>query len=380
MIKLNVKRLLAVTRKECIHIIRDWRSLFLTLATPLIMLLLFAYALTLDVDNVPLVIWDQSKTVESRELINRFLGSRYFSLYDYVDDYNTIEYAIDKNYATAAMVIPSDFARELESGKEAAVQLIVDGSDSNTATISLGYADAVTRDYKKELLLSAMQAHGLSAPIEPIDLDTRIWFNPDISSRNTIIPGLVGVIMMVIASLMTSLTVAREWERGSMEQLIATPIKVPELIFGKMLPYFVLGLIDASIIVFIGEYVFHVPFRGSVLALYAFLTIFLIGALSLGMLISIATKSQLLASQLAMVVTFLPSFLLSGFLSPIQNMPDAIQAITYFVPARYLITFLRAIYLKGVGFEVLWIESLFLIIFAFTTVFAANLLFKKKMG
>jgi len=376
---IRLHRLLAVARKEWIHVLRDWRSLLLTLGTPLFLLLLFAYALTLDVDNVPLVVWDQSRTYESRDLTERFVGSRYFSLAGYAEGYDEIEREIDKGNAIAALVIPVDFSRRLDSGRQAAVQVIVDGSDSNTATIALGYADAVALGYSEEMFVEELKYRGEQGVREPLELESRIWFNPDVESKNNIIPGLIGVIMMVIASLMTSLTIAREWESGTMEQLISTPVKVPELIFGKMLPYFGIGFFDVIIIVFIGEFVFDVPFRGDPLLLFAMALLFLLGALSLGLLISIATKTQLLASQLAMVVTFLPSFLLSGFLSPVQNMPEFIQGITYFVPARYFITFLRAIYLKGVGLSVLYVEGIFLTLFALAMAAAANLKFKKKL-
>lgn len=372
-------RFLAIAKKEYIHVKRDWRSLFLSIATPIILVLLFAYALTLDVDNVKIVIWDQSKTADSRKLVGEFLGSHYFSLDTYADNYDDIIYSIDKGNALIAMIIPANFGQRLDSNRQPKIQIIVDGSDANSATLALGYADAVSQGYSENLIVEELHRNGHDSILPPIDLRTRIWFNQEINSRNNIVPGLIGVIMMVIASLMTSLTIAREWEKGSMEQLISTPVKVPELIFGKMLPYFVLGIIDVIMIVLIGEFVFDVPFRGNIILLFAMAMLFLIGALSLGMLISILTKSQLLASQLAMVITFLPSVLLSGFLSPIYNMPNAIQVITYFVPARYFITFLRAIYLKGIGLSVLYIEGIFLFTFALVAVTLANLKFKKKL-
>lgn len=376
---MKIYRLLAVARKECIHIIRDWRSLFLTIGTPLFLLLLFGYALTLDVDHVPLVIWDQNQTDDSRDLISRFTGSRYFSLVGQTDNYRDMIHAIDTGNALVAMVIPYDYSKTLRKNTKTNVQVIVDGSDSNTATIALSYAERLIASYSESIFMESVERKGYPKPSLPIDLQTRMWFNPAIESSNNIIPGLIGVIMMVIASLMTSLTVAREWEKGSMEQLISTPIQVPELIFGKMIPYFCIGMADVVMIVLIGKFLFEVPFRGSYLLLFGMAMVFLLGALSLGMLISIVTKSQLLASQLAMVITFLPSFLLSGFLSAIHNMPQAIQVITYAVPARYFITFLRAIYLKGVGLSILYMEGIFLICFAAFTAVLANIKFKKKL-
>ena len=367
-------RLFAIAKKEGIQIKRDWRSLTLTVVTPLFLLLLFAYALTLDVDKVPIIVWDQSNNVESRDLISKFTGSRYFSLVSRADNYRDIDHAINTGEVLAALVIPVKFPN-----RKPEVQFIVDGSDSNTATISLGYAEAIIFDYSKDIVLEIKQREGMPINSELIDLKTRIWYNPDIESRNNIIPGLIGVIMMVITSLMTSLTIAREWEKGSMEQLISTPIRVPELIFGKMIPYFIVGMIDVILIFLIGYFLFEVPFRGNIFLFFGMTTVFLIGALALGIFISIITKTQLLASQLAMVITFLPSFLLSGFLSSVHNMPQVIQLITYLVPARYFITFLRAIYLKGVGFSILYIEGIFLITFALIMVILANIKFKKKL-
>lgn len=375
---MNYRRLFAISKKETIHIIRDWRSLFLTIATPLFLIILFAFALTLDVDNVPMVIWDQSHTPESRDLISKFTGSHYFSIIKKTDNYKEIDYLIDSGKSLVALVIPYDFSKKLKAGK-AKVQFIVDGSDANTATIALGYAEAVALKYSNKLFVDTIEKSGAQLQIQPIDLKMRIWYNPDIESRNNIIPGLAGVIMMVITSLMTSLTIAREWEKGSMEQLISTPVKVPELIYGKMLPYFIVGILDVVLIFLIGKLIFDVPFRGNILLFFVMATIFLIGALALGMLISIVTKTQLLASQLAMVLTFLPSFLLSGFISAIHNMPHLIQIITYLIPARYFITFLRAIYLKGVGLSILYVEGAFLTLFALITVILANIKFKKKL-
>ncbi|CRX38865.1 ABC transporter permease [Estrella lausannensis] len=372
-------RVIAVARKEWIHVLRDWRSLLLTLGTPVFLLVLFAYALTLDVDKVPLALMDQSNTQESRDISARFIDSGYFKLVGTSTNYRDLEKMIDNGTALIALVIPQDIELGSKSHSLKKVQIIVDGSDSNTATIALGYSEAIIGKLTEERITRFAREEGYRGNLNDIDLRSRVWYNPDMESKYTIVPGLIGVIMMVITSLMTSLTMAREWEKGTMETLITTPIRPFELIVGKMIPYFFIGLIDVIIVIAIGEFVFHVPMRGSLGLLFLFTTIFLVGALSLGMLISIITKSQLLASQLATVVTFLPSFLLSGFLSPIANMPLFIQMITLLVPARYLIHFLRSIYLKGEGIETLYIEALFLITFALMTFLFANMAFKKKM-
>lgn len=214
----------------------------------------------------------------------------------------------------------------------------------------------------------------------PLEVRPRVWFNADLESRNYIIPGLIAVIMMVIAALLTSLTVAREWERGTMEQLISTPVKGPELILGKLAPYFLIGMFDVLLAVLMARFVFHVPLRGSVAAIFGMAAIFLAGSLSWGMLISILTKSQLLASQVAMVTTFLPAFLLSGFIVPIDNMPVVIRAITYIVPARYFVALLHGLFLKGVGLELLAFEVVFLTIYATVMLVLANVRFRKSLA
>jgi ABC-2 type transport system permease protein len=374
------RRALALARKEFIQIVRDPRSLAMAIAIPMLLLLLYGYALTLDVDNVPMVVWDQSESPASRELISRFAGSRYFRVRGYVRNYRQVEEAIDSAHALVALIIPREFAGYLAAGRPAAIQMILDGSDSNTATLAASYADAVVVSYAQGIALEQIQRSGGSAPRPPLDLRPRVWFNADLESRNYIIPGLIAVIMMVIAAMLTSLTVAREWERGTMEQLIATPIKRQELILGKLVPYFAIGLVDVLLAVLMGEFVFRVPLRGSVALLFGMAAIFLVGAMSLGILISVTTKNQLLANQLAMVTTFVPSLLLSGFVFAIGNMPKPLQLITYVVPARYFIALLKGVYLKGVGLEVLAGEVALLTAFSAAVVFLANLLFKKKLA
>ncbi len=376
---MKLARVRAVARKEFIHIFRDPRSLGMAIAIPMLLLILFGYALTLDVDNVPMVIWDQDLSHPSREFISRFSGSHYFSVRGYVRNYHELERAIDSGRALVGLVIPTGFAGRINSGRPAPVQVILDGSDSNTATLATGYAEAVTLAYSQGVALQQMQRSGSRTLTMPLDVRPRVWFNIDMESKNYIIPGLIAVIMMVIAALLTSLTVAREWERGTMEQLISTPVKGPELILGKLLPYFTIGMFDVLLAVLMGEFLFQVPLRGSVALLFGMAAIFLAGALSLGMMISIVARSQLLANQMAMVLTFLPSFLLSGFMYAIGNMPTPIQLITYLIPARYFVALLKGIYMRGVGLEILAGEAVLLTVFGIFVLFLANIKFKKKL-
>ena len=376
---MKLLRIKAVAKKEFLHVFRDPRSLGLGIAIPMLLLFLFGYALTLDVDKVPLIVWDQSGTHTSRDLISHFSGSRYFSLKRYTDNYREIERAIDRRDALIALVIPTDFARRIETGEIAHAQAILDGSDSNTATIALGYAESAALSYSREVMLEQTSRYGMPISVGQLDIRPRLWFNADMISRNYIFPGLIAVIMMVIAALLTSLTVAREWETGTMEQLISTPLKGPELIIGKLIPYFTIGVIDLILAVLVGQFAFAVPLHGCLILLLGMSLVFLTGALSLGILISIVTKNQRMASQLALVSTMLPAFLLSGFIFPIDNMPLVIRGVTHIIVARYFVTILRGIYLKDVGLDILAGEAGFLAVFCVVVLALAMRKFKKKV-
>ena len=376
---MKLRRIKALTKKEFIQIIRDPRSLSMAILIPVLLLILFGYALTLDVDNVRIAVWDRDKSQISADFIRNFGSSEYFDIVGYYDSYNDMLPFIDKNDVLMVMVIPEDFSKLINANRSAPVQLLIDGSDSSTATIALGYANSIVSRYDVHFVTQTFSKNNITMPT-PIDLRPRVWFNEELKSKNYIVPGLIAVIIMVIAALLTSLTIAREWERGTMEQLISTPVTTIELIIGKFLPYFVIGLLDLVIAIGMGEFMFHVPFRGNLILLFVTSGIFICGALMLGMLISSTTKNQLMASQTAILATFLPGFLLSGFAYPINNMPVVIQAITRLVPASYFIKILRGIYLKGIGIEVLWPDILFLIIFTFVMVLLASVKFKRKVA
>ena len=374
-----LRRVKAIASKEFIQIWRDPRSLALGIAIPVILIVLFGYALSLDIDHIPTIVWDQDKSKASVDFLLNFKNSRYFSIYAYCNNYREIERDINYGRAMIGMVIPKDFSHYLNSGKKAPVQVIIDGSDSNTAQVALGYVSSVVYAYNVNVVTRALGKAGAPS-IKMLDLRARVWFNQDFESKNFIVPGLIAIIMMIIAALLTSLTVAREWERGTMEQLIATPVRPAELIIGKFIPYFVIGLMDLVVAVLMGKFVFDVPLRGNVFLLFILSSIFLTGALALGIYISTVAKNQLMASQMALLISFLPTFLLSGFTYEIFNMPSVVQVITYFIPARYFITILRGIYLKGIGISDLWLEALCLIIFTYLATGAAIKKFKKKVA
>lgn len=355
----------AVARKEFLHILRDPRSLVMALALPFLMILLFGYALTLDVDRIPAIVYDSDHSPESRELISRFQGSRYFQILGSADSYRAIEEKIDSDEVMLGIVIPEDYARDLLSGRRPQVQLLFDGSDSNTASIALGYANGIVQTFAMELQREAQNLRGRSsAVVEPIDARLRVLFNSELKSRNYIVPGLIGLILMIIGALLTSLTLAREWEMGTMEQLLSTPLRPAEVALGKMSAYFILGLIDMLLTIVAGVWIFQVPQRGSYIFLVATGCLFLIGALFWGILVSALARTQLMAYQVAMLTSFLPAFLLSGFVFAIENMPVPIQAVSHIFPTRYFVTILKGIFLRGVGMEVLYVQVLLLALYA----------------
>ena len=367
-------RLRAVARKEWIQLRRDPRSMLLAFALPVFLLLFFGYAITWDVEDLELAVLDGSGSRASRALVEAFESSGYFTVVDRPARPADVREHLVQGTAKAALVIPPDYAVRLAGGGPAPVQLLLDGSDANTATIALNYADAV------------VARHGAAAVLEgrhvapAIRAEPRIWYNPTLESRNMIVPGLVAVIMSIIAAMLTALTIAREWERGTMEQLAATPVTRLEVVLGKLLPYLGIGLLDVAVTVSAGMVVFGTPLRGSVVLLSGFTLLFLLGALGLGMFISAAVKSQVLATQIAMVVTYLPAVLLSGFLYDIASMPPALQGVTFLVPARYFVTVTRAVFLKGVGLEVLWPQALLMLAFAAVGLGLATRFFRKELA
>jgi ABC-2 type transport system permease protein len=360
---MSYRRTKAVFVKELRHIVRDKRSLGLALAMPAMMLLLYGFALSLDVDHVPVLLYDQDGTAASRSLERDFRGSRYFDVTGEVNDYREIQRGIDRNTILMGIVIPRDFGKDLMAGRGSSVQLLVDGSDSNTAAIAMGYAESVVQGYSTEVRSDILNLRGVKLKPPAVTAQMRVWYNSSLQSKNFVVPGLIAIILMILTGQLTTLTIAREWEMGTMEQILSTPLRPVEMVLGKMLAYFVVGLVDAVISFVAGTVVFQVPFRGSLLVLTVSTLVFLCGAMFWGIFISAGARTQVVAYQMGMLTTFLPGFLLSGFVFSIDTMPKWIQVISVVVPSRYFITILKSVFLKGVGFEILWPQLVYLLLF-----------------
>jgi len=358
---MSYRRTRAIFLKEMHHIARDSRSLALALAMPFMMLLLYGYALSLDVDKIPTIIYDQDGTAISRALTRQFQGSRYFDIRGFADSFAAIERGIDKNQILIGIVIPRAFGSDVAASRGTAVQLLVDGSDSNKSGIALGYAESVVQSYSAQI-----QAEGrpIRRASPAVDARMRVWYNSSLQSRNFVVPGLIAVILMILSGQLTSLTIAREWEMGTMEQILSTPLRATELVIGKMLAYFFVGLADSIMALLIGMAIFSVPFRGSFLLLGVSTCLFLCGVLFWGIFISSGARTQVEAYQMAMLSTFLPGFLLSGFVFAIDTMPKVLQIISVIIPARYFVSTLKSLFLKGGGLAIIADQVIFMALFA----------------
>ena len=369
----------AIAKKEFFHIYRDPRSLALVILMPAILMLLFGYAVTLDVKKVSMAVLDRDKGQESLDFIHRFSASPYFRLRYFARDEKDVKRLIDEGDVKMGLVIPWDFSKTIKAEKVVPVQVLLDGTDSNTANIILGYVQAITRQYSQEKTILKISRMGITNVSLPIDGRPRVWFNEELESKNYFVPGLVAVIISIIGVLLTGQVIVREWEKGTMELLISTPVRKGELMIGKLFPYFFLGLLDLLLAVFMGKWVFQVPLRGSVALLIGLSGIYIVVALSLGLTISTIARTQLQANQLAMVIGFLPTFLLSGFTFVISNMPVWLQGITYVIAPRYYVSILKEIFLKGVGISFFWREALALMVIAIVGLWVATRSFKKEL-
>ena len=376
---MNFVRIQAIARKEYFHLIRDFRSLYLAFFIPLLLILMFGYALSLDVDNIETVVVDYDQTPLTRDLIRELDASSYFQVTAHLRKSDAIAGYLDRSSARMGMVIPAGWTKSMKSDRESPIQFIFDGSDPNYAGIARGYVTAFVERYNQEQLQNFLNRNGLKEIHAPVEAAIRVWFNEDLESRVFIVPGIIAIIIMIVGALLTSLVIAKEYENGTMETIRSLPLRSEELLLGKAIPYFFIAMMDVFIAVFMGQVLFGVVVKESFWMLVFASGLYLSVALSLGLLISTATKSQLVANQMAILITYLPSLLLSNFVFPVSNMPEVLQLISYVIPATYFIDILNGLYLRNTGMHYLW-QPFLVLIGMFFFLATLNILLLKKEG
>ena len=367
-------RLFALAHKELLHVVRDPQVIYLALGMPLVMLFIFGYAVTFDLDEVHLAVLDRDSTPASRQFLSAMSAGGTFRLGQRLEREDQVEALFRQGAFKGVVVIPAGFARDLARGRTADVQLLMDGADGTTTRIALGYAMGVGQQQSIKLLRAS--GAGGELPIEP---RVRTWFNPQMRSAVFVVPGLVAVILTMLSVLLSALSIAREWERGSMEQLFTTPVGRLSVVLGKLLPYVGLGILQFLLVIAMGAYLFDVPLRGSLMLLAAVIVLFLVCVLGQGLFISTVTRNQQVATQVGAVSAMLPSVLLSGFMFPVENMPWFLQALSHIVPARYMITCLRGILLQGRGLAELWPSVLGLAVLATVLITLTTIKFRRRL-
>ncbi|MCC6443027.1 MAG: ABC transporter permease [Armatimonadetes bacterium] len=373
------QRIKHIVRKEFLQIRRDPKMLRPMIIAPVFQLIVFGYAVTTDIKHISTAVYDADRTRESRELTARFRNSGYFDVNYTLARPQDIAPLLDSGRAHFALQIPRGLAKNLARGRSVAVQGLVDGADSITAGMILGYASGVVQRHSEDIVLARAQRVGAAARLPGIEERTRVWYNPELKSVNFMVPGVLCMILLVITMLMTSLSIVKEREIGTLEQLIVTPIKSTELMIAKVIPFIVIGFLDVVLILLVARLWFKVPLHGSAFLLLTLTGAFLMSSLGLGLFISTVSRNQ----QQAMMTSFfimMPSILLSGFMFPIENMPPLIQYMTYLIPLRYFLNIIRGIFLKGAGFAVLWPDILPLLLFGIAILTLSSLRFHKRMG
>jgi ABC-2 type transport system permease protein len=350
----TVRKIQAVARKEYYHLIRDFRSLFLAFAIPLLLILLFGYALSLDVDNIEAVVVDFDHSPLSRDLIRRIDASAYFHVRAVLPDTRMLAQDLDDSRAKMGLVIPPDWSSQLQADRKSPLQVLIDGTDPNYAGLTRGYITEFLSAYNRRQLVRYLDRVGMAEIHPPVEGRIRVWFNEDLESRNFIVPGIIAIIIMIVGAMLTSLVIAREYENGTMETIRSLPLGGGEFLAGKAVPYFFIGLVDVLVAILMGQLLFGVVMKSSFWLMVLASTVYLMVALALGLLISSLTKSQLVANQIAVLITYLPSLLLSDFVFPVVNMPWILQKLTRLVPATYFIDILNGLYLRNLGLAQLW--------------------------
>ena len=380
MAKFSWTRFKAVLKKEFIQIRRDKPSVVMAVVMPVVLLILFGYAVNTDIDHLPTVIWDQSKSLDSREIIAAFANSTYLDPDFYVSGYESITDHMDSGKARVAIIIPPGYGKALQGGQQAVVQVLVDGADPTAARAAMSAVQLVGLNKAWQIQAARFEPQGVTLPnAMPLKVETRVWYNPDMKSTVFNIPALIGLILQNVIAMLTAFSMVREKERGTMEQIVVTPIRPAELLLGKLLPFVAIGFVSLMFILLVGIYWFGVPPKGSIILLILLSLLFLITVLSIGLLISIISRTQLQAMQMTFLL-ILPSVLLSGFMFPRETMPPFLKLLGALLPLTYFLEIVRGIFLKGIGLNYLWKETLALGSFA-TILFSISIVkFKKNIG
>ncbi len=366
--------------KEFLQLKRDPRLFGIVFLAPVIQLVVLGYAANMDVNTVHTAVFDQDKTITSRDFVQKFERSGYFEIDDYVNSYDKITEDINSGKVIWALVIPKDFEKKINRMQSVPVQSIFDGSDGNKTSIALSYVQGIVSSYSKNILLQAADKTGMKNPIAgSLVPEIRVWYNPDLKTRVFMVPSIMGLILMVITTILMSMAIVKEREIGTLEQLIVTPIKPSQLIIGKVIPFIILGFIDVLIVLSVMTFWFGIGIRGSFIFLVFSSFLFVLSTLGIGLFISTISKTQQQAMMVAQFGIMMPMIYLSGFAFPIENMPKIIQYITYLIPLRYYITILRAVVLKGAAFTELIPETIMLLLFGVAILFASSLRFKKRL-
>ncbi len=356
-----------VMRKEFRQIRRDSRSLIFMIFIPAFLLLVFGFALNFDVKHIPLAVVDQDGSRISRELAAKFRTTEYFDVKADLNRTGDVDGLMARERIKAALVIPETFSEDLLAGRSPSVQFLLDGANAMSGTTAAGYAAAILQSYSQRVTLEAMERRGLGGLTRPLKTEVRVWYNPELKSARFLLPGLMAFILMVILTTSTAFSIVREKERGTMEQINVSPLRPAALIIGKMIPYALISLAAAHLVLGLGWVLFGVAVKGNYFLLLLSMILFLISGLGQGFLISAITRTQQVAFLLSVLTTILPTFILSGFVFPVRNMPAFIQGVTYLIPAKYFLVVLRAIIIKGVGLAAFWEQVLFLAGFAVLT-------------
>ncbi len=365
--------------KELRQLMRDKRMRFLAIAAPVIQLVALGYAATTDVKSIPMVVCDQDRSSISRGLVSRFTNSGYFVVEGMEDSTDGIGRHIERGYAWIALVIPPKFSADVLARRTARLQLVADGSDANSSNIAIGYASMVVNDYSQGILLDMVEKTPMAVKPARVLPQVRVWYNESLTSRNFMVPGVVALVLMIVTLTLTSMAVVREKEIGTMEQLLVTPIKPYQIIIGKLIPYALVGMVDVTLVLLFAVYWFDVPMRGNVFLVYGMSGLFILTTLGIGLFISTIAKTQQQAMMIAQFGFFIPVMYFSGFIFPIENMPTAIQYLTYLIPLRYFLDAIRNIFLKGTGMETLWFDALALAVLGVAVLSVAILRFRKKL-